>query len=131
MQEVTHFCLPELLPILKNSVQVVNQVCTGNSEFSASPLFHSPSLPPSPPSFRQMFGFYEEFLSCRFPYSSYKLVFVDKLCVDYTSYSTLGLFDTSLLHSARMIDQAMATRRLISRAVAEQYFGCYVLQQSW
>ena len=78
-----------------------------------------------------MFGFYEEFLSFRFPYSSYKLVFVDKLCTPSCSYSTLGLFDTNLLHSARMIDQVMVTRRVISRAIAEQYFGCYVLQQSW
>ena len=27
MQEVTHFCLPGLLPILKNTVQFVSEVC--------------------------------------------------------------------------------------------------------
>ena len=26
MQEVTHFCLPDLLPILKNTVQFVSEV---------------------------------------------------------------------------------------------------------
>ncbi len=79
----------------------------------------------------QVFGFYEEFLSSRFPYSSYKLVFVNQLCHALSSYSTLGVFDTNLLHSARVIDQVMITRKVIGLAVAKQYFGCYALPQSW
>ena len=79
----------------------------------------------------KVFGFYEELLSARFPHSSYKLVFVDCLYEDVCNYSTLGLFSTNLLHSSRVIDQVMSTRRIVSKAVAMQYFGCYVLQQTW
>ena len=79
----------------------------------------------------QVFGFYEELLSARFPHSSYKLVFVNGPYQEYSSYSTLGLFDTNLLHSHRIIDQVMVTRRVIGQAVAKQYFGCYALPQSW
>ena len=79
----------------------------------------------------QVFGFYEELLSSRFPHSSYKLVFVDGLSSLSSSYSTLGLFDTNLLHSPRIIDQVMVTRRVIGEAIAKQYFGCYVAPQVW
>lgn len=40
----------------------------------------------------QIFGFYEEFLSSRFPFSNYKMVFVDEVYQDAASYSTLGIF---------------------------------------
>lgn len=40
----------------------------------------------------QVFGFYEELLSTRFPHSSYKLVFVDQAYREAASYSTLGIF---------------------------------------
>ena len=42
--------------------------------------------------YTQIFGFYEEFLSARFPYSNYKMVFVDEAYRDAASYSTLGIF---------------------------------------
>jgi transcription initiation factor TFIID subunit 2 len=103
MQEVTHFCLPGLLPILKNTVQFVHEV----------------------------FGFFEELLSTRFPHSSYKLVFVDQTYQDTSSYSTLTICNTNLLHSNRVIDQVTVTRRLLTRAIAQQYFGCYLLPQLW
>ena len=40
---------------------------------------------------RQVFGFFEELLSTRFPHSSYKLVFVDQAYCDAASYSTLTI----------------------------------------
>ena len=39
----------------------------------------------------QVFGFFEELLSTRFPHSSYKLVFVDQTYQDTSSYSTLTI----------------------------------------
>ena len=39
----------------------------------------------------QVFGFFEELLSTRFPHSSYKLVFVDQAYCDAASYSTLTI----------------------------------------
>ena len=43
------------------------------------------------PAHSQVFGFLEELLSTRFPYSSYKLVFVDQTYRDTASYSTLTI----------------------------------------
>lgn len=51
MHEVTHFCLPNLLPLLKNTVRYVHEA----------------------------FEFFEEVLASRFPFSCYKQVFVDEL----------------------------------------------------
>lgn len=103
LQEVTHFCLPGLLPVLKNTVQYVHE----------------------------MLGFYEELLSTRFPHSSFKLVFVDHAYQDVCSYSTLGIVSTNLLYSPRVIDQVFPTRFALAQVLAKQYFGCYVLPQLW
>lgn len=40
-------------------------------------------------------------------------------------------FSTNLLHSSRVIEQVSITRRLITHAIAQQYFGCYLLPQLW
>lgn len=103
LQEVTHFCPPGLLPLLKNSVQFIHEV----------------------------FGFYEELLSSRFPYGSYKLVFVDQCYNLASSYSTMGIFSVELLHSPRVIEQVFSTRRTLALAIAQQYFGCYMLPNTW
>lgn len=51
MNEVTHYCLPNLLQILKNTVRYLHEA----------------------------FEFYEETLSTRYPYPCYKQVFVDEV----------------------------------------------------
>ena len=79
----------------------------------------------------QVFEYYEELLSSGFPHSSYKLVFVDNSYQSVMNYSSLGIFSTELLHSHRIIDNVQMTRRLIAQAIARQYFGCYMLHQSW
>ncbi|KAG8236646.1 hypothetical protein J437_LFUL016338, partial [Ladona fulva] len=63
MHEVTHFCLPRLLPLLRTS---------------AAHLHHA-------------FQFYEETLASRFPYSCYKQVFVNHAPVQVTSYATMSI----------------------------------------
>ena len=77
MHEVTHFCLPHLLPLLKQSVALVHEA----------------------------FEFYEELLSSRYPYSCYKEVFVDQAYNDSVVYATMSIFNTNLLHSKKIIDQ--------------------------
>jgi transcription initiation factor TFIID subunit 2 len=103
MSEVTHFCPPQLLPVLKNTVQFIHEV----------------------------FGFYEELLSTRFPHSSYKLIFVNGCYSDAMNYAGLTVSSVDLLHSHRIIDQAIKTRKILSLAIAQQYFECYLLPQSW
>ena len=78
-----------------------------------------------------MFGFYEELLSTRFPHNQYRLVFVDGIYQDVTSYAGLTLCNVNLLHPETIIDQVMTSRRSIALAIAEQYFECYLLPQSW
>lgn len=63
MHEVTHFCLPQLLPSLKVSAKYMHEA----------------------------FEFYEETLSNRYPYSCYKQVFVDEIDEDINAYATMSI----------------------------------------
>ncbi|XP_031558269.1 transcription initiation factor TFIID subunit 2-like [Actinia tenebrosa] len=103
MPEVTNFCLPGLLPYLKHTSAFLHDV----------------------------FEFYEEHLSCRFPYAQYKQVFVDEAYDTKMTYASMGIFNTSLLHSPRIIDQTFQTRKVLAQALAEQFFGCYICMQDW
>lgn len=51
MHEVTHFCLPQLLSLLKTTAKYMHEA----------------------------FEFYEETLATRYPYTCYKQVFVDEV----------------------------------------------------
>ena len=137
MPEVTHFCLPGLRPVLKNATAFLHEA----------------------------FEFYEEYLSCRYPYTYYKQVFVDQAYDILSPYASMTIFkwvlplqycnllqvkrkgddlllylikknsffhsSTSLLHSSRVIDQGFETRKYLSQALAEQFFGCYLCIQTW
>lgn len=103
MHEVTHFCLPNLMPLLKNTVRYMHEA----------------------------FEYYEETLSTRYPFSCYKQVFVDELDTDVRAYSTMSILSTHLLHSIAIIDQTYATRSAMSKAIGEQFFGCFITMQNW
>ncbi|RWS10616.1 Transcription initiation factor TFIID subunit 2-like protein, partial [Dinothrombium tinctorium] len=103
MHEVTHFCLPHLLPLLKETCAFLHEA----------------------------FEFYEELLSTRYPYPCYKQVFVDEAYCEAQSYATLAILDTNLLHSKHIIDQTYITRKILSQAIAQQFFGCFITMQSW
>ncbi|XP_049585994.1 transcription initiation factor TFIID subunit 2 isoform X1 [Syngnathus scovelli] len=103
MHEVTHFCLPQLLPLLKHSMSYLHEI----------------------------FEFYEEILTCRYPYSCFKTVFVDESYVQVSSYASMSIFNTNLLHSAMIIDQTPLTRRCLAQALAQQFFGCFISRMSW
>lgn len=75
--------------------------------------------------------FYEEFLTFKYPYSSYKQVFVDQAYEPIQSYTTLGICCTNLLHSKHIIDQVFTTRSILSEALASQYFGCFISMLCW
>ena len=103
MNEVTHFCLPHLLPLLKNSVRYMHEA----------------------------FEFYEDLLTTRYPFSCYKQVFVDELDTDVAAYATMAILSTHLLHSIAIIDQTFVTRKMMSKAIAEQFFGCFITMHNW
>ncbi|CAH2264572.1 jg21294 [Pararge aegeria aegeria] len=103
MNEVTHYCLPHLMQILKNTVRYLHEA----------------------------FEFYEETLSTRYPYPCYKQVFVDETEDDSTAYTTMSILSTHLLHSIAIIDQTYVSRKAMAQAVAEQFFGCFITMQNW
>ncbi|XP_060655277.1 transcription initiation factor TFIID subunit 2 [Drosophila nasuta] len=103
MHEVTHFCLPGMLPLLKNTVRYLHEA----------------------------FEFFEETLSTRYPFSCYKQVFVDELDTDISAYATMTIASVNLLHSIAIIDQTYVSRTFMSRAVAEQFFGCFITSHHW
>lgn len=104
MHEVTHFCLPNVLPLLKNTVRYVHEA----------------------------FAFFEEVLASRFPFSCYKQVFVDELeGGQHHAYATMTVLSTHLLHSIAIIDQTLISRRIMSKAIAEQFFGCFITMKNW
>jgi len=88
-------------------------------------------MPPSCGFLNDCADFYEEFLTSRYPYSNYKQVFVDHAYESYQSYATMTICDTNLLCTKRIIDQAFETRSLLAKALAEQYFGCFISMSSW
>ena len=103
MHEVTHFCLPNLLPLLKNTVRYMHEA----------------------------FEFYEEALSTRYPFTCYKQVFVDEFESESHAYATMTIFSTHLLHTIAIIDQTFISRNLMSKAIAEQFFGCFITMKNW
>ncbi|KAK6625989.1 Transcription initiation factor TFIID subunit 2 [Polyplax serrata] len=103
MHEVTHFCLPQLLNLLKTTAKYMHEA----------------------------FEFYEETLATRYPYTCYKQVFVDEAYNDVSSYATMSILSTNLLHSPAIIDQTVITRKAMAQAIAEQFFGCFISMQNW
>jgi len=103
MHEVTHFCLPHLLPVLKSTVRQLYEV----------------------------FEYYETILATQFPFTCYKQVFVDQLFQDVCHYSTLTIFNTDILHPSAVIDQTYETRKIMALALAAQFFGCFISTEKW
>ncbi|KAM4864852.1 LOW QUALITY PROTEIN: transcription initiation factor TFIID subunit 2-like, partial [Thomomys bottae] len=102
MHEVTHFCLPQLLLLLKHTTSYLHEV----------------------------FEFYEEILTCRYPYSCFKTVFIDEAYVEVAACASMSIFSTNLLHSAMTIDETPLTRRCLAQSLAQQFFGCFVSRMS-
>lgn len=103
MHEVTHFCLPHLLPLLKQCTNFLHEA----------------------------FEFYEELLSSRYPYSCYKQVFVAEAYCNAVPYATMTVLSINLLHSKHIIDEAYMSRKFMATAVAEQFFGCFIAMHTW
>lgn len=78
----------------------------------------------------KIFMHYEEVLNTRYPYATYKQVFVDNMVSKYEAYATLSLININLLHSRHVIEQTYITRRVLAQAIAEQYFGSFISMQT-
>lgn len=103
MKDTTHFCLPHLLPVLKATARWAVDA----------------------------FDFFEVVLATKFPFSSYKQVFVDEAFSDVASYSTLTIMSTTIMSPSAIIDQTYETRKLVTEAVAQQFYGCFINAERW
>ncbi|VEL12049.1 unnamed protein product [Protopolystoma xenopodis] len=100
----THFAPKGLLPILKHTVKPIADIIE----------------------------YYESLLASEFPFSTMKLVFVDQAYeAEFQSYASLIILPVDLLHSSRIIEQTIATRRILAQAVASQIFGCFIGMHTW
>ncbi|KAJ1971125.1 hypothetical protein H4R35_005450, partial [Dimargaris xerosporica] len=66
-----------------------------------------------------------------YPFNSYKVVFIDELFRPIVSGASVTLASSHLLHPATIIDQTYDTRRVLSLALAEQWFGVYITPKAW
>jgi transcription initiation factor TFIID subunit 2 len=66
-----------------------------------------------------------------YPFTSYKLVFVDALPTQRFDSATLSLVTTDLLHGEDAIEQAMETRHALGHALACQWAGINIIPKSW
>ena len=94
MHEVTHFCLPHLLPVLKSTVRLLHEG----------------------------FEYFETILGTQFPFSNYKQVFVDEVYPTVNSYSSLTIFNTNILHPTAVIDQQYETRNQSLKSLIQMNF---------
>lgn len=66
-----------------------------------------------------------------YPFSSFKLVFVDDLIQSRHDGATMCLASIDLLHTEDAIDPVFETRLILSQAVAVQWFGINIFQKTW
>lgn len=79
----------------------------------------------------QALEFFIQFTGSSYPFSSYKLVFLDTVYNPMITGATMGVFGSHLLLSPEVIDQVFETRRILARALISQWFGHYIVSKSW
>ncbi|KAF7637893.1 Peptidase_M1 domain-containing protein [Meloidogyne graminicola] len=98
MPEIISFVLPSLMPLLRHTMTSLNRI----------------------------FVFFEELLSCRFPYSTYWQIFVDQSPDELTTYSGISIFSLNILYHKKILDTVQHMRQILAKAVAQQFFGCFI-----
>ncbi|KAJ1828056.1 hypothetical protein LPJ56_001320, partial [Coemansia sp. RSA 2599] len=66
-----------------------------------------------------------------YPYTTYKVVFMEGLRAPLVTCASLTLLSTDFLHPRTVIEQVYETRRCLGMAIAQQWFGTYVVAESW
>ncbi|XP_031287927.1 transcription initiation factor TFIID subunit 2 [Pistacia vera] len=101
---VSHLCLPTNLPKLHNTVE----------------FFHN------------AFSHYEAYLEAKFPFGSYKQVFLaPEMAVSSSTFgASMSIFSSQVLYDEKVIDQAIDTSIKLAFALARQWFGVYITPES-
>lgn len=79
----------------------------------------------------EILDYYESILASQYPFQAIKTVFVDCALTDFQSFASLLILSIDLLHTKRIIDQSIETRKVLSLAVAYQFFGSFIAMCSW
>ncbi|KAF9409000.1 hypothetical protein BGZ94_002120, partial [Podila epigama] len=66
-----------------------------------------------------------------YPFSTFKMVFVEEAWSSVFTSATMAVCSTSLLYSEDVIDQIYETRKLLTQALAQQWFGIHIVPKSW
>ncbi|KAI9279295.1 hypothetical protein BY458DRAFT_502620 [Sporodiniella umbellata] len=66
-----------------------------------------------------------------YPFSDFKLVFVQDAWSNIASSASLAICSSHLLHSTDVVDQVYQIRRELSQELARQWFGIYIGQKTW
>ncbi|KAJ1672629.1 hypothetical protein EV182_006808, partial [Spiromyces aspiralis] len=98
--------------------------------FAFAPDSYAKELPTTCKFISEAFAFHSrEFYS--YPFTTYKLVFVDGLCEPLISGAAITLVSTDYLHPDDVIEPVYETRRCLSLAIAQQWFGVYITPETW
>ncbi|KDO64497.1 hypothetical protein CISIN_1g001111mg [Citrus sinensis] len=78
--------------------------------------------------FHNAFSHYETYLDAKFPFGSYKQVFLaPEMAVSSSTFgAAMGIFSSQILYDEKVIDQAIDTSIKLSFALARQWFGVYI-----
>ncbi|KAJ2550344.1 hypothetical protein EV175_004107, partial [Coemansia sp. RSA 1933] len=66
-----------------------------------------------------------------YPYATYKVVFMDGLREPIITCASLTIASTDFLHPRTIIEQVYDTRRSLGLAIAQQWFGTYIVPETW
>ncbi|ORX42682.1 hypothetical protein DM01DRAFT_1350220 [Hesseltinella vesiculosa] len=66
-----------------------------------------------------------------YPFSDFKVVFVDVAWSDTAASASLTICSSRLLHDSTVIEQTYDTRHALSLALARQWFGVHIIQKTW
>ncbi|GKU95048.1 hypothetical protein SLEP1_g8456 [Rubroshorea leprosula] len=101
---ISHMCLPPNLLELRNTVE----------------FFHS--------AFRE----YEQYLDAKFPFGSYKQVFLapEMAISSSTLGASMSIFSSQVLFDEKVIDQTIDTTIKLAFALARQWFGVYITPET-
>ncbi|KAF9948419.1 hypothetical protein BGZ72_009665 [Mortierella alpina] len=66
-----------------------------------------------------------------YPFQTFKLVFVEDSWAPTFTSASMAVCNTSLLHPEDVIDQVFETRKVLTQALAQQWFGCHIVPKSW
>ncbi|KAI8854792.1 hypothetical protein BC829DRAFT_161976 [Chytridium lagenaria] len=78
----------------------------------------------------QAWTFFEQYTGVSYPFGSYKLLFLSDLYCPLISGAGISLLSNHFLFGESIIDQFYDTRRMLSRALASQWFGQFTFAKS-